>query len=48
MSNMGFGLFAAGFGMGMTLLFLYTLGWIIRILIRLFPRTEEEESKAEK
>ena len=47
MSNMGFGLFTAAFGMGMTLLFLYTLGWIIRILIKLFPPTEEED-KAEK
>ncbi len=48
MNNMGFGLFAAGFGITMTLLFLYALGWIIRILLKLFPRTEEEEREAEK
>ena len=27
----------------MTLLFLYALGWIIRILLKLFPRTEEDD-----
>ena len=45
MENMGFGLFAAAFGMGMTLAFLYALGWIIRALLKIFPLTEEEKNE---
>ena len=45
MSNMAFGGFAAVAGIGITLLVLYILGLIIRLLIKLFPVTEEEETK---
>ncbi len=43
MSNMAFGWFAAGVGIGITLLVLYTLGLIIRLMLKLFPLTKEEE-----
>ena len=45
MSNMTFGWFSAGMGIGITLLVLYILGLIIRLLIKLFPITEEEQTK---
>jgi Na+-transporting methylmalonyl-CoA/oxaloacetate decarboxylase gamma subunit len=45
MSDMQFGLFSAAAGMGITLVVLYSLGWIIRLLIKLFPRTEEEDKE---
>jgi len=32
-------------GMTVTLLTLYLLGWVIRLLIKLFPFKKEEESK---
>jgi Na+-transporting methylmalonyl-CoA/oxaloacetate decarboxylase gamma subunit len=43
MSNMAFGGFAAVAGIGITLLVLYILGWIIRLMLKLFPVTEEEK-----
>ncbi len=39
----GFGLTMMVMGMAVTLLTLYLLGWVIRLLIRLFPFKEEEE-----
>ena len=45
MSNMQFGWFSAGVGITITLLVLWILGLIIRLLIKLFPVTEEEETK---
>ena len=48
MSNMTFGWFAAGLGIGLTLLVLYVLGLIIRLLIKLFPVTEEEQKGTQK
>ena len=45
MSNMTFGWFSAVAGIGITLLVLYVLGLIIRLMIKLFPVTEEEEPK---
>lgn len=41
----GFGLTMMVMGMGVTFLTLYLLTWIIRLLIRLYPFKEEEESK---
>jgi len=45
---MAFGWFSAVFGIGITLLVLYILGLIIRLLIKLFPVTEEESKEAKK
>lgn len=45
MSDIQFGLFAAATGIGITLVVLYSLGWIIRLLIKLFPRTEAEDKE---
>ena len=45
MNNMQFGFFAAAMGIAMSLAVLYTLGWIIRLLIKLCPRTPEEEQE---
>ncbi|MFH0768604.1 MAG: OadG family protein [Chloroflexota bacterium] len=42
----GFGLTMMVMGMAVTLLTLYLLGWIIRLLIKLFPYKEEEEKKS--
>ncbi len=39
----GFGLTMMVMGMTVTILTLYLLGWVIRLLIRLFPFKEEEE-----
>ncbi len=48
MSNMAFGWFAAVAGIGITLLVLYILGWIIRLMLKLFPPTEEEDKEIKK
>jgi len=45
MKDLAFGLTMTAMGMGVTLLTLYILTLIIRLLIRLFPRKEEEESE---
>ncbi len=42
----GFGLTMMVMGMAVTLLTLYLLGWVIRLLIKLFPFKKEEESKS--
>jgi Na+-transporting methylmalonyl-CoA/oxaloacetate decarboxylase gamma subunit len=41
----GFGLTMTVMGMAVTLLTLYLLGWVIRLLIKLFPFKEEKKSK---
>ncbi len=42
----GFGLTMMVMGMVVTLLTLYLLGWVIRLLIKLFPfKKEDEKSK---
>ena len=41
----GFGLTMMVMGMAVTLFTLYLLGWVIRILIKLYPFKEEKESK---
>ncbi len=41
----GFGLTMMVMGMAVTLLTLYLLGWIIRLLIKLYPFKEEKKSK---
>ncbi len=41
-----FGLTIMVIGMVVTLLTLYLLGWVIRLLIKLFPFKKEEESKS--
>ncbi len=46
MNDWQFGGFLAVAGMGITLLVLYILGWLIRLMIKLFPYKEEEEKKA--
>lgn len=48
MSNMTFGWFAAVAGIGITLLVLYILGLIIRLMLKIFPITEEEEKESKK
>ncbi len=43
----GFGLTMMVMGMTVTLLTLYLLGWVIRLLIKLFPfKKEEKEGKS--
>ena len=41
----GFGLTMTVIGMGVTLLTLYALTWVIRLLIKLAPYKEEEKAK---
>jgi Na+-transporting methylmalonyl-CoA/oxaloacetate decarboxylase gamma subunit len=45
MKDWAFGLTMTAMGMGVTLLTLYLLTLLIRLLIRLFPSKEEEEGK---
>ncbi len=40
-----FGLTMMVMGMAVTLLTLYLLGWVVRLLIKLFPFKEEKGSK---
>ncbi len=42
----GFGLTMMVMGMAVTLLTLYLLGWVIRLLIKLFPFKKEEEKES--
>ncbi len=42
----GFGLTMTVMGMAVTLLTLYLLGWVIRLLIKLFPFKKEEEKES--
>jgi Na+-transporting methylmalonyl-CoA/oxaloacetate decarboxylase gamma subunit len=46
MTDLAFGLTMTILGMGVTLLTLYLLTLLIRLLIRLFPRKEEEEGES--
>jgi len=46
MSNLAFGLTMTIIGMGVTLLTLYLLTLIIRLLNRLYPFKQEEEKKS--
>lgn len=41
----GFGLTMTVMGMAVTLATLYLLGWVIRLLAKLFPFKEEKEGK---
>jgi Na+-transporting methylmalonyl-CoA/oxaloacetate decarboxylase gamma subunit len=43
--DLAFGLTMTVMGMGVTLITLYLLTLLIRLLIRLFPSKEEEEGK---
>jgi Na+-transporting methylmalonyl-CoA/oxaloacetate decarboxylase gamma subunit len=43
--DLAFGLTMTVMGMGVTLITLYLLTLLIRLLIRLFPMKEEEEGK---
>jgi len=45
MKDWAFGLTMTVMGMGVTFITLYLLTLLIRLLIRVFPRKEEEESK---
>jgi len=45
MTDLAFGLTMTILGMGVTLLTLYLLTLLIRLLIKLFPSKEEEEGK---
>ncbi len=45
MTNLSFGLTMTVMGMGVTLLTLYILTLVIRLLIKLFPYKEEEGEK---
>lgn len=45
MKDWAFGLTMTILGMGVTAITLYLLTLLIRLLIRLFPRKEEEESE---
>ena len=42
-----FGLTVTVLGMGITLLTLYLLGLVVRLMIKLFPYKEEEEGEKE-
>jgi len=42
----GFGLTMMFMGMTVTILTLYLLGWVIRLMIKLFPYKAEEKPKA--
>jgi Na+-transporting methylmalonyl-CoA/oxaloacetate decarboxylase gamma subunit len=46
MSNLAFGLTMTVLGMGITLLTLFLLTLVIRLLDRLFPFQKEEEKKS--
>jgi Na+-transporting methylmalonyl-CoA/oxaloacetate decarboxylase gamma subunit len=46
MKDWAFGLTMTVMGMGVTLLTLYLLTLLIRLLIRLFPSKEEDEGKS--
>jgi Na+-transporting methylmalonyl-CoA/oxaloacetate decarboxylase gamma subunit len=45
MKDLAFGLTMTAMGMGVTLLTLYLLTLLIRLLIKLFPRKEDEEGE---
>jgi Na+-transporting methylmalonyl-CoA/oxaloacetate decarboxylase gamma subunit len=45
MKDLAFGLTMTAMGMGVTLITLYLLTLLIRLLIKLFPSKEEEEGK---
>jgi Na+-transporting methylmalonyl-CoA/oxaloacetate decarboxylase gamma subunit len=45
MKDLAFGLTMTVMGMGVTFVTLYLLTLLIRLLIRLFPKKEEEEGK---
>ena len=45
MKDLAFGLTMTVMGMGVTLITLYLLTLLIRLLIKLFPSKEEEEGK---
>jgi Na+-transporting methylmalonyl-CoA/oxaloacetate decarboxylase gamma subunit len=45
MKDWAFGLMMTVLGMGVTLLTLYLLTLLIRLLIKLFPRKEDEEGE---
>jgi Na+-transporting methylmalonyl-CoA/oxaloacetate decarboxylase gamma subunit len=45
MKDLSFGLTMTVMGMGVTFITLYLLTLLIRLLIRLFPRKEEEDGK---
>ncbi len=42
----GFGLTMMVMGMAVTLLTLYLLGWVIRLLIKIYPFKEEKDGKS--
>ncbi len=46
MSNIQFGVFSMVAGMGITLLTLYIIGWLVKLMIKLWPYKEEEENKS--
>jgi Na+-transporting methylmalonyl-CoA/oxaloacetate decarboxylase gamma subunit len=47
MKDLAFGLTMTVMGMGVTLITLYLLTLLIRLLIKLFPRKEDEEGKGQ-
>ncbi len=46
MTSMQFGVFSMIFGMGITLLALYIIGWMVKLMNKLWPYKEEEEKKS--
>lgn len=48
MKDLGFGMTMTLIGMGVTLLTLVLLGYVIRLLIKLFPYRKEDETAKDK
>ena len=46
MSDMQFGVFAMVSGMVITFLTLYIIGWLVKLMAKLWPYKEEEEKKS--
>jgi Na+-transporting methylmalonyl-CoA/oxaloacetate decarboxylase gamma subunit len=46
MSDMQFGVFAMVSGMVITFLALYIIGWLVKLMTKLWPYKEEEEKKS--
>lgn len=45
MSDMQFGLFSMVAGMTITFITLYAIGWLVKLMTKLWPYKEEEEKK---
>lgn len=46
MTSMQFGVFSMVAGMGITLLALYIIGWLVKLMNKLWPYKEEEKKSS--